>query len=144
MRHQVFGRKLNRNYNQRKALFRSLVYSLVKHGKIKTTEAKAKAFIPFLDKIITKVKKGSVALRRDVIKDITDKETIEKLFNEIGPSFSEKNSGFTRMIKVGSRPGDNAMMVMIEWTNEILKKPVFAETAEDKKKNNRKTQVKAK
>jgi len=119
MRHRVFGKKLNRNYNQRRALFRSLIISLVKNGKIKTTKAKAEAIKPFVDKIVTKVKKGTVSAGRWVFAEIPNKEIAKKLFKEISPMFSGRNSGFTRIIKLGKREGDKAEMVILEWVEEL-------------------------
>jgi len=119
MRHRVFGRKLNRNFNQRKALFRSLIIALVNKGRIKTTEAKAKAIRPFVDKIITKVKGGTLKDRRWVLSKIPNKEVVEKLFKEIGLMFSSRNSGFTRIIKIGGRSGDLANMVILEWVENL-------------------------
>lgn len=119
MRHQVFGKKLNRNFNQRKALYRKLFIALVKYGKIETTEAKAKAVKNFIEKIITKVKKGDLHVRRRVLKEIPNKEIVEKLFKEIGPAFKERVSGFIRIIKVGEREGDGGKKVIIEWVNNL-------------------------
>lgn len=122
MRHNVFGKKLDRNTNQRKALFRSLITSLVKNGKIETTEAKAKAFRSLIEKIITKVKKDNLASRRQVLKIIPNKEIVEKLFKEIGPMFNNISSGFIRIVKTRERSGDNSKMVLVEWSKEETSK----------------------
>lgn len=120
MRHNVFGRKLNRNIKQRKALFRSLFINLVLKGRIITTEAKAKAVRRFIDKIITQVKKQTLASRRLVLAEIPNKDVFEKLYKEMTPLFKERVSGFTRMIKIGERKGDKAEMVILEWVRQPL------------------------
>lgn len=136
MRHNVFGKKLNRDTNQRKALFRSLIVSLVKYGRIETTEAKAKAIKPLIEKIVTKVKKNNLTSKRQVLKIIPDKEIVEKLFKEIGPMFSNISSGFIRVIKTQERSGDNSKMVLMEWTREEMPKkeePLKKGKKQDKK-----------
>lgn len=120
MRHNVFGRKLNRNIKQRKALFRSLFINLVLKGRIVTTQAKAKAVRRFIDKIITQVKKQTLASRRLVLAKIPNKDVFEKLYKEIAPLFKERVSGFTRIIKIGERKGDKAEMVILEWVRQPL------------------------
>jgi len=120
MRHNVFGRKLNRNIKQRKALFRSLFINLVLKGRIITTEAKAKAVRRLIDKIITQVKKQTLASRRLVLAEIPNKEVFEKLYKEIAPLLKERVSGFTRIIKIGERKGDKAEMVILEWVRQPL------------------------
>lgn len=120
MRHNVFGRKLNRNIKQRKALFRSLFINLVLKGRIITTEAKAKAVRRLIDKIITQVKKQTLASRRLVLAEIPNKDVFEKLYKEMTPLFKERVSGFTRMIKIGERKGDKAEMVILEWVRQPL------------------------
>lgn len=131
MRHHYFGRKLNQDYHQRQALFKNLVVALFEHNRIKTTEAKAKAIKPLVDKLITKVKKGTLASRRQVLSQLNNnQEIVEKLFLKIVPVFKNRASGFTRIIKIGSRQGDNTNMVVLE----LVDKPIQAEEKVAKKK----------
>lgn len=114
MPHQIAGRHLNRNSSQRKALFKGLIAQVIQHERIETTEAKAKAVRGDLEKIITFAKRGDVHARRQVLKTVTDKKVVEKLFDKIGPRFKERSGGYTRIIKLGPRHGDNAEMVLLE------------------------------
>jgi len=121
MRHQISGKKLGRDIKKRKALFKSLIVNLISHGAIKTTEAKAKAVRRLVDKIVTKAKAGSLHARRQIIAFLPQKQAVKKLFEEIAPQFNERRGGFTKMSKLGSRKGDQAPMVRIEWTEDKLK-----------------------
>ena len=125
MRHRVSGKKLGRNIKKRKALFKNLITSLISHGEIKTTEAKAKAVKRLVDKLITKAKKGTLHARRQILSFLARKEAVEKLFKEIAPRFKNRQSGFTRTIKLGPRRGDNALMVLMRWTEKIGSSPSF-------------------
>jgi len=87
-------------------LLSTLAAQLFTHEAIDTTEAKAKALRPYAEKLITKAKKGDLAARRDVLKDITDRDVVARLFHEIGPRFEERNGGYTRILKLGPRKGD--------------------------------------
>ena len=118
MRHQVYGRKLNRDTNQRKALFRGLVVSLIEKGRIKTTQAKAKAIKGWVDKLVTIAKKEDAHHYRLLIKELANKEACAKLHSELTPLFKERSSGFTKMIKLGVRQGDDAMEVILEWVDK--------------------------
>lgn len=125
MRHKVYGKHLGRNKNQRTALFKSLVQSLILSEQIETTEAKAKAVKGLVDKIITQAK--SPTSKRLVSQFLTRKETQEKLFNDLLPRLGERNSGFTSVVKLGRRLGDGAMVVKMsllveEQKNKISKK----------------------
>lgn len=115
MRHQVKGRKLSRNTHQRRALFRSLLNSLIRYETIKTTEAKAKAIKGQLDKLMTLSKKGTLAARRQAFAFLTDKETVHKLFTELAVRSKARASGFTRLVRLGRRLGDNAMLCRVEF-----------------------------
>jgi large subunit ribosomal protein L17 len=88
--------------------------SLFQHEAITTTEAKAKALRPFAEKLITFAKRGDVQARREVLKVVTDRDVVHKLFAEIGPRFAERSGGYTRILKIGQRPGDGAPMARIE------------------------------
>ena len=117
MRKNIFGRQFKRDSNERKALFKALIYSLILNGRIKTTEAKAKAIKGEVDKIITKVKKG-VDKARYLLQGQLPKEAIEKVISEIAPRFNRRRGGFTRIVRVGRRFYDNASMVLMEWTEQ--------------------------
>lgn len=114
MRHGVSGRKFDMPTAQRKALFRGLVRSLFIHGKITTTLPRAKEIRPMAEKMITLGKDGSVPARRRALEFVTDKDVIDKLFSDIAPRYTTRQGGYTRIIKVGKRLGDNADMAVIE------------------------------
>jgi large subunit ribosomal protein L17 len=116
MRHQKTGRKLGRTSSHRLATIRNMVSSLVEHGRIKTTDAKAKELRIVADKIVTLGKKGDLHARRRAMRTLRGKTVAKKLFDEIAPRFSDVNGGYTRIIKFGRRPGDNAMMSFIEFS----------------------------
>ena len=113
MRKGKKGKKFGRVSQQRKALFRSLASSLVLHKKIKTTETKAKELRRFIEPLITKAKVGNLHKRRQVRRYLSDSIT-QKLFNEIAPSYKERNGGYTRIIKLAPRESDGAKMAQIE------------------------------
>lgn len=115
MRHQKKGRKFGRVKKVRKALIKSLLRSLVINEKIKTTEAKAKEIRPQIEKLITKAKKGDIAARREIIKIVPDKDAAKKLASVMGPKYKDRNGGYTRIIKLGSRKSDQAPIVLIEF-----------------------------
>ncbi len=117
MRKRVFGRKLKRTTNQRKSLFKSLTQAVVIHGRIKTTEAKAKAVRPAIEKLITHAKKND-ANTLQYLKKHVDIATAEQLV-VIAPAFKDRNGGYTRIIKLGGRKKDNAPMVLLEFVEDI-------------------------
>lgn len=117
MRHRVSGKKLGRNRNERKALFKNLTSSLILHGEIKTTEAKAKAIKRLVDKLVTRAKQQTLSARRLLTAFLQDKKVVSRLVDEIAPKFKERQSGFTRILRLGKREGDQAMMVKIEFVN---------------------------
>jgi large subunit ribosomal protein L17 len=114
MRHKVAGRNLSRSTGHRWALYRNQVTALLDHEKITTTEAKAREVRGLAEKMITLAKDGSLASRREALAFITEKKVVEKLFAEIGPSYADRRGGYTRLLKLGPRPGDSAPMVQIE------------------------------
>jgi len=114
MRHRVKGRKLNRTASHRLATFRALATALVREKKIRTTVAKAKSLRGFVEPIISRAKTDSVANRRNIARHIQDKEVLKELFNEIIPTIGDRPGGYTRVIKLGQRPGDGAEMAIIE------------------------------
>ncbi len=114
MRHKVAGRKLSRSTGHRWALYRNQVTSLLAHEKIVTTEAKAKEVRGLAEKMITLGKDGGLASRREALAFITEKKIVDKLFAEIAPGYADRSGGYTRLLKLGPRHGDNAPMVQIE------------------------------
>jgi len=114
MRHRKAGRQLRRTGEQKLALMRSLASSLIEHGAIETTEAKAKELRPFVEKLITKARSGTLHDRRHAIRHVHKRETADKLFQEIGPKFARRAGGYTRILKTGHRKGDGAEMARIE------------------------------
>ncbi len=112
------GARFGGSASHQKAIFANLAQSLFEHGRITTTEAKAKALRPHAEKLITKAKNGSLAARREVLKVIRDKDVVHTLFAEIGPSFATREGGYTRIIKTVPRKGDNAPMAIIELVRE--------------------------
>lgn len=103
-------------------ILRNLATQLFEHGRITTTETKARRVQPVAEKLITKAKKGDLAARREVLKDITDKGVAAQLFEEIAPMMAEREGGYTRITKIGPRKGDNAPMAIIELVTEKVEK----------------------
>jgi large subunit ribosomal protein L17 len=114
MRHRKAGRQLRRTSEQKLALMRNLATSLIEHGAIATTEAKAKELRPFVEKLITKAKTGTLHSRRLAGRHIQKREAADKLFQEIGPKYATRSGGYTRILKMGHRKGDGADMARIE------------------------------
>jgi len=113
------GPRLGGSSSHQKALLANLAASLFEHGRIKTTEPKARALRPYAEKLITHAKKGTLHNRREVMKKIRDKDVVHALFAEIGPFFADREGGYTRIIKVEARKGDNAPMAVIELVREM-------------------------
>ena len=109
------GRRFGGSSAHQKAMMGNLVASLIAAEYLVTTEAKAKALRPVVEKVVTKAKKGGVYRQRNVVSFIRDKEMAHKLFEEIGPRYTERPGGYTRILKLGPRPGDNAPMARIEF-----------------------------
>ena len=126
MRHRQSGRQLNRNSSHRKAMFRNMASSLVKHGVIKTTVAKAKELRMVVEPLITLAKTDSVANRRLAFARTQDKEVVGILFNELGARYQERPGGYTRILKCGFRTGDKAPMAYIE----LVDRPVVEDAPE--------------
>jgi large subunit ribosomal protein L17 len=120
MRHRHSGRQLNRNSSHRKAMFRNMTASLVKHELIKTTLPKAKELRGYAEPIITLAKEDSVANRRLAFNRLRDKEVVGKLFSEIGPRYQDRPGGYLRILKCGFRTGDKAPMAYVE----LIDRPV--------------------
>jgi len=114
MRHNVFGKQLSRDTGQRQALLKGLAGALIRSEAIETTETKAKAAQNLIDKLIAKAVKGKLPDIRQIESVIVDKSLVQKLVTEIAPRFKGRQGGFTRLIKLGTRAGDNAPMVRME------------------------------
>ena len=114
MRHRKANRRLRRTSEQRLALLRNLASSLIEHGAIETTEAKAKELRPFVEKLITKARSGTLHDRRLAGRHVQKRATADKLFQEIGPKLAKRPGGYTRILKIGHRTGDGAEMARIE------------------------------
>ncbi|WP_024800347.1 50S ribosomal protein L17 [Nocardia sp. BMG51109] len=112
------GARFGGSASHQKAIFANLATALFEHGRITTTEAKAKALRPYAEKLVTKAKAGTLADRREVLKVIRDKDVVHELFATIGPSFEGRAGGYTRIIKTLPRKGDNAPMAIIELVRE--------------------------
>jgi large subunit ribosomal protein L17 len=114
MRHHRAGKKLGRDSAHRKALYANLAGSLIEHGRIKTTEAKAKAVKPFAEQMITLGKRGDLAARRQALSRLRSQDVVHVLFAEVAPRFTDRPGGYTRIVKLGPRAGDAAEMVYLE------------------------------
>lgn len=115
MRHRKAGRQLRRTSEQRLALLRNLATSLIEAGAVETTEAKAKELRPFVEKLVTKAKAGTLHARRMAGRHVHKREAADKLFKEWGPKFATRPGGYTRILKTGFRHGDGAEMARIEF-----------------------------
>src|SRR5213075_500514 len=135
MRHQKKTIKLGRKSEHRKALLANQVCSLIEHQRIKTTLAKAKAVRPLAERMVTLGKNGSIHARRMAFATLRQKDAVKKLFDQIAPASSERNGGYTRIIRLGQRPSDSAFMALIEWVDSpitIEEKPAEEKTAKKK------------
>jgi large subunit ribosomal protein L17 len=108
------GPRLGSGPAHQRLLLGGLAAQLFQHGRITTTEAKARALRPLAEHLITFAKRGDVHARRQVLRTLTDRDVVHKLFSEIGPRFAERNGGYTRILKLGQRKGDGAPMALIE------------------------------
>lgn len=114
MRHRKAGRKLNRTASHRKAMFANMATSLFLHERIQTTTPKAKELRPFAEKLITLAKRGDLAARRQAAKYVKDAAVLDKLFSDLADRFQDRPGGYTRILHIGKRAGDNAPMSLIE------------------------------
>ncbi len=114
MRHKKSGRRLGRNSSHRKAMFRNMAASLIRHETIKTTLPKAKELRRVAEPLITLAKEDGVAKRRLAFDRLRDKEAVGKLFKELGPRFKDRPGGYIRILKLGPRPGDAAPMALVQ------------------------------
>ena len=120
MRHRKSGRKLSRKTAHRKALMSNLASALITHKKIKTTDAKAKELRMFIEPLVTYAKRGDLHARRQVLRRIRHKSIVRELFDNIGPVFSNRDGGYTRITKLGYRDNDCAPISMIEFVDMIV------------------------
>ena len=132
MRHRKKGRKLGVNPPHRKAMLRNLASNLIEHKRIKTTDSRAKELRSFIEPLITKAKRGDLNSIRQISKKIPRKSVVHKLVHEIAPVFSERNGGYTRIIKLGFRDNDRASVSLIEFVDfeivdDIAKEKVESE-----------------
>jgi large subunit ribosomal protein L17 len=114
MRHHRSGKKLGRDSAHRKALYSNLAGALIEHGRIKTTEAKAKAVKPFAEQMITLGRRGDLHARRLALAELRSQDVVHQLFADVGPRFADRPGGYTRIVKLGPRYGDAAQMVYLE------------------------------
>lgn len=143
MRHRVSGKKFGRNTKQRKALFKGLAASLVEHGQITTTEIKGKALKSIIDKLIARAQRGTLASRRLIESYFNKKDLTNKLVDEIAPSIKKGLGGNSKVIKLGRRRGDNAMMVRVEIVGSSAVAKVVAPVKKTKKTLEPKTKAKS-
>src|SRR3954449_9618604 len=131
MRHARAGKKLGRDSAHRKALYSNLAGALIQHGRIKTTEAKAKAVKPIAEKMITLGRRGDIAARRQAVAYLRSKDVVHKLFAEVAPRYADRPGGYARIVKIGPRAGDAANMAYLELVDEpIVERPRRQRAAE--------------
>jgi large subunit ribosomal protein L17 len=126
MRHQRSGRKLGRDSAQRKALYSNLAGALIEHGRIKTTEAKAKEVRPIVEQMITLGKRGDVHAHRQAVAFLRSKPIAHKLFGDVAPRFADRPGGYTRVVKLGPRQGDSAPMAYLELVDYVPERTAVA------------------
>jgi large subunit ribosomal protein L17 len=129
MKHRIVGRRLDRTTEHRTAMLKNMVTSLLRHEKIVTTTPKAKELKRYVDKVITLAKRGTPHARRQANVEVRDVEVLNKLFETIGPRFAERSGGYSRIIRVGRRAGDNAEMSVVEL---VERTPAAAAEGDDK------------
>src|SRR5712691_4406996 len=119
MRHHRSGKKLGRDSAHRRALYSNLAGALIEHGRIRTTQAKAKAVRPIAEQMITLGRRGDLHARRQALAYLRSQEIVYKLFSDVGPRFAERPGGYSRIVKLGPRQGDSAEMVYLELVDHI-------------------------
>ena len=144
MRHRKKGNHLSRTSSHKKALMRNLAAQVIEHKEIKTTHAKAKELRGYVERLITYGKKGTVHHRRLAFKFLQNKQAVNDLFTEIAPSFEDRNGGYTRIIKLGNRKGDNAPLSLFQLVGfEKISEKTAAKADKEKKKAEKKEKAKA-
>jgi large subunit ribosomal protein L17 len=124
VRHHRSGKKLGRDSAHRKALYANLAGSLIEHGRVKTTEAKAKAVRPIAEKMITLGRRGDLAARRQALAYLRSQDVVHKLFADVAPRFAEREGGYLRIVKLGPRAGDGAEMAYLELIDFVPPAPL--------------------
>ncbi len=119
MRHRRSGRKLGRDASHRKALYANLAGALIEHGRVKTTEAKAKEVRPIAEQLITLARRGDLAARRRAISYLRSSDVVHTLFTDVAPRFADRPGGYSRIVKLGPRQGDAAEMVYLELVDYV-------------------------
>ena len=119
MRHARAGKKLGRDSAHRKALYSNLAGALIEHGRIRTTVTKAKAVKPYAEQMITLGRRGDLHARRQALAELRSQEIVHKLFSDIGPRMADRPGGYSRIVKLGHRPGDAAEMVYLELVDYV-------------------------
>lgn len=122
-RHGYKGRKFGRERDQRRALMKGLATSLIEHGSIETTLPKAKELAPYIEKLVTKAKRGDLASRRAIIAAVSTQAAAHRLVDEIAPQLTKRDSGHVRVVRTRIRTGDNAQMASISFVDEIAERP---------------------
>jgi large subunit ribosomal protein L17 len=117
MRHKKAGRKLNRTSSHRPAMFANMANSLIEHERITTTDAKARELRRYAEKLITMGKKGTLAARRNAYAQLRDNDSLGRLFGALAERYKDRHGGYTRLMKLGERRGDNAPMTIIEFVD---------------------------
>ena len=123
MRHARSGKKLGRDMAHRKALYSNLAGAVIEHGRIKTTVTKAKAVKPIAEQMITLGRRGDIHARRQALAYLRTQEVVHQLFSEVAPRFQDRPGGYTRIVKLGPRPGDSAPMVYLELVDFVPEAP---------------------
>jgi large subunit ribosomal protein L17 len=123
VRHHRAGKKLGRTASERKSLYSGLAAALIEHGRIRTTEAKAKAVRPIAEQMVTLGRRGDIHARRQALAYLRSQDTVYKLFSEVAPRFAERPGGYTRIVKLGPRQGDAANMVYLEFVDHLPEAP---------------------
>ena len=119
MRHARAGKKLGRDASHRKALYANLAGALIEHGRIKTTVTKAKAVKPLAEQMITLGRRGDIHARRQATAFLRSQDVVHKLFSDVAPRFADRPGGYSRIVKIGPRPGDAADMVYLELVDYV-------------------------
>src|SRR5918911_1615781 len=119
VRHHRAGKKLGRDASHRRALYANLASALIEHGRIRTTEAKAKAVKPIAEQMITLARRGDIHARRQALAYLRSQDIVHKLFSDVGPRFADRPGGYSRIVKIGPRQGDAADMVYLELVDYV-------------------------
>lgn len=141
MRHLKVGRKLSRRREHRVSMLANLAASLVKNGSVHTTDAKAKEVRPFVERMVTFAKRGDLHARRIALARLRDADAVKKLFDEYGPKFADRFGGYTRILKLGFRHGDNSPVSLIEFVGDEKEKKITRKAKTAGKQPRKKTET---